>query len=745
MRLIRLAIVCLALAACRRTALESAPGPTGDAGVTPGGQVDSGPPPGNPWDAAVDSGPADGGEGVVPASCEGAAGSDATGLMLLARSETAIVGFSGAGRRLTIDTLPADAQGPSGSFSFHSQVGYGHVAIAEYAQASSGVSRILRLDLRGNVELAVDIPEPRTNYRSQFWFGVQPDGSIVHSGQYGSQLTVLPDGTLERREGTAPVTSGATRTPEGYYIEQDADVAGWKIVAVPSNVVPLPLAFYETATKTLRRARYASTWIVDAASQGRLVYVGQGPDGVSIVDEGVSDERFTVVQGKPTDLIIQPQYGSDPIRINRGGVLIGWLDGASRNVTFRTEAIALFDAGGWAVTAGRWQLLAVKNVPLRALDSGADGPPVDVDLGSLDLPSAKSWSPYQGMAAPQDLTLFSGDGVPTFVIERAPDAGAAGTPVYRGRRLDRNAVLGPSATTAQKTETMIAAGFALAVADGIPRSRVSLTTGEILPLDLARDPSPNSGSTSLIGDRALVVVDGWPAWILNVASGDVTALPVPAAAGTIDQVLVTPPWALGVRGDDPLWRVDVGVGTVSPFVAATPPGPDPLYSSKWSTGISTDRSVISPWLTAEGNILAARRDAWSARMYVRSPEQTWAPVGTAVRDVTWLRPEEHAHAYIVRSGRATPCYCSWPMVSWSPAPDDAPPTVTEALQIVPRGPAAPLVLDPLTNLAFDASDRCVLLTPPPGSAPFVYDLVGGRSLDLGSLSAISWVATRPAN
>jgi hypothetical protein len=152
--------------------------------------------------------------------------------------------------------------------------------------------------------------------------------------------------------------------------------------------------------------------------------------------------------------------------------------------------------------------------------------------------------------------------------------------------------------------------------------------------------------------------------------------------------------------------------------------------------------LASPVLTAEGNLLASFRDESSAQTYVRmGPETDWTPLGAPVTGVTWVSARENAHAWVLASGMAYDCYCTFPNVSWSPLPDDAGEVLAAAQQILPRARGTPAVVSAEASLLFHPSETCVVVQEPSEDAldSFVFDLLTAERTSLPRLSFLQWV------
>lgn len=687
-------------------------------------------------EAGPDLGPIGPGAGGTPGGegpwCSGAGFDELSEPALIGLTDLGLAAILADGTRREI-ALGADLA----AFSYY-RVQRTAQTLAMVGYPGSGGLRVVRLD--GGAQLGVDVEIPG----AEALYGgapitIEADRSLVFAGRYGSELRVLPDGNIERSDSTAPTAEDPPeRTPEGYYIREDADVPGWQIVTVPSNVVPWEAAFYEVATGRVQEVRHRSSWRATESSGGRIVYLGDTPEGPGLIDEGVDDERMTALPVAGSEQQVQ-LYGSDTIvRVVWGSVPVAWFDRASRSVTVLSDVLSLLQAGAFNPWTGdAWQVLVLDGVPRRAVGKWTMD---ELDFTGLELPAAAQWRAYGS-----EPVLLAGDGVPALWIgARSCDGCEPGAGETRFASVDRDRVLGADPGAAE-AESFAFGEFVLTASGGLPRSRTEIATGMVSPVDF---PGSSAGlaRTLAVGARALVTLDGRPRFLVEGSSGEVSAL---SAEDTTeldyDSTMVSPPWAVGSLGLDPQWRVNVDTAAVERFAPAPWPAPYGFYDARWSDDPENHPATWDlqmPILTSEGNLLGSFRDESTAGVYARAAADTgWTPLGAPFTGATWVRAQERPTAWVLESGQAYDCYCTFSNVSWTAPPDGVEPLLTEAVQIVPRSGAAGAAVTGTATLTFHESQACVLVEPSTnvGEVPFVLDLLEGRRASLEGMSSIQWI------
>lgn len=656
-----------------------------------------------------------------PSFCVGAGWSDPRSFVILGSTQQDILFVRADGTRKTVAAVKGDGSlswaRAGGYYAIQETLGVGHV-------------RLLRLDASGGVLLDTEVSDLPLGYGT---LGIEADGTMTLKGIRDAEVRILPDGSVERRDATPESTTRVPPTPEGYLVLGDADVAGWKVVALPSGIVPLDDAFYETSTGHLQRVRYRSDWAPNLVSKGRLVYLGTTPQGIALVDEGVAEARTALLPGTLKGAQV---YGNDDRAVVRqNDVPIAWLDGATRAVTVFSEVIALVESGA-AHVGYRVQVLVKDGVARRIIDTESLR---DIDVGTLNLPSAADFAVQETT----DTALVTADGVPILWLDRRTPSVVA---------LDRNAVLG-AVPAGKSAETPFTQAGALAVYDGLPRSWIDLTTGKVSKSNLAV-PAGAVTKTHVVEDRAVVTVDGVPSFVLDIGTG--LASDIAAVAGPIsyDSVLTTSPWLVGMSGLAPVFRVNVDTLKAEGYAAASLPLPDNFYDKKFTDGLPNPPAYGGdswagqfrlPSVSADGTVLSALRDDKLSGAYVLAPsDPAWRALGQTFHDVVWTSIVERTHSWIVQSGHEYSCYCTWPHVSWAEPDAGTTSLLGDAVQIVPRNGAPPVAVRGEAALDFHPSDTCVVVTPSssggaPVDSPFAYDIERGIVTSFGGMRSIRWV------
>jgi hypothetical protein len=686
------------------------PGPVGaDAGAPPG------PAPSSDGGAAVtDASGSDSSPPGVPAFCSGAGWSDPRQFVLVGSTVDSIVLVRGDGTRKVVAPLG----GTLGNVRLVRAGDY--FGIEEY---TAGPLHVLRLDSAGQVLLDLEIQAQWGSFR------METDGTMVLGAPDGSEVRILPDGSIERHD--APPIQGTPPTPEGYLVLGDADVAGWQIVALPSSVIPLDDAFYEAATATLQRVRYRSDWVPNTPSKGRLVYIGTTSQGVALVDEGVAEARTTPLPGT---LKGGQVYGyDDRIVVRQDDVPVAWLDTASRAVTVLDAVMALIDAG--ATHVGSRVLLLIKDgTPRRLVDTVTLR---DFDLTALNFDPAATYAVHDA----KDVSVVTADGVPLLWCNPA----ASDVRVLNSDTLTGG--VSPGATS----ETLYTDAGALVVSEGLPRSWMELATEKVSMLTLAA-PAGAMTKTHRVGDRALVTVDGAPSFIVDVGTGAVSNTDAILGPMSYDSVTTAAPWLVAFSGPAPVFRVNTDSGEVKRFAAAAPPLSYGFYDGRFAGNAANYPPIKSsfsgghldvPAITGDGNVLSALRDDVVAGAYRLAPvDQAWQAIGQPFHDVVWTAVAERKYTWVVESGHDLSCYCTWPKVSWTSPQPGAAQALTDAVQLIPRGGAPPAIVEGSPTLNFHSSDTCVVVSPDPsttGAEPFGYDLLLGTKTLLVGMRSMNWI------
>ncbi len=319
-------------------------------------------------------------------------------------------------------------------------------------------------------------------------------------------------------------------------------------------------------------------------------------------------------------------------------------------------------------------------------------------------------------------------------------------------------------------EMMQSEASAVLVANGVPIAHVDLAAGHARALELSR--SGNEAETFRQGDVAFVVLDGVPAFRVDLRSGGVeevaggtglaglartersgshvivsiagrpralldaeSAELVPlVGADQVPAAVALVPSERYVVGFDarnwPVFRLDVATHELSSYAVTEPadlvgfrdpqyvvaPG-DTLYSEHYASS-SPDAEVLE-----DGSVAVALRDARQGRLWLVSPEDTaFRPVGRPVTDVVALN--WHTQRYSLQlAGDRGDCYCQPPTLRWEAGADvDVMPT--GYVQLVARAHPSLIIVRPDYLVEQDPSGVCVVEQ---GALPLVHDLLAGTT------------------
>jgi hypothetical protein len=138
---------------------------------------------------------------------------------------------------------------------------------------------------------------------------------------------------------------------------------------------------------------------------------------------------------------------------------------------------------------------------------------------------------------------------------------------------------------------------------------------------------------------------------------------------------------------------------------------------------------------------ALRDDAIAGVYRIGPAERAWQSLGQPFHDVVWTSVAEREHAWVVESWHRYDCYCSWSRVTWAAVDAGASNLLTDAVQLIPRGNAAPVAVEGEAGLNFHSSEACVVVVPrsSAGRYPFAYDLMRGEKTSLEGLRSIRWI------
>lgn len=575
---------------------------------------------------------------------------------------------------------------------------------------------VYRLATDGALELAVDIDVPGRDWRYIINLRVDEDGTLAIESSHGSVLLVHPDGSVERHE--APERENPLPTDEYYWVAE-ADVPGWHVVSIPSGVIPLRMAFYESATDTLQPVSYASSWIPSLQSGGRIVYLGETDEGSALIDEGPSDVRVTPLpaQYPYTDLKEKPGR----VVVNHNSTPVAWLDAATREVTLLSEVSELLDAGAHgtsgAVSVVRLDGEARWLVDRDTLESRS--------LAGLDVRGAGPWT-----VLGTDRVLVLADGLPVLWIDRGTEPRTLKPLPAADLQVD---------DLAAAFETVTAEGAALVLEDGWPRAVVVLDDGEVRPLDLG--PKPAAALTVELDSGFLVTANGIPVALLTVPDAEVARLVDTESLPSFDEVVSRGSRAAGVAGGEPLWLLDADTLRVERFDTGALPLPREFYDPEWDELVQGNAPPLLagfPALTHDGTFVNVFRDDARAASYAVRPGQSWQQLGEPVAQVDWLSAWRRSRSWVIEAGPARDCYCTWPVAEWS-SPEPEEPLLAESTQLLPDG-LPPFVFEGRTTLAFDNSDSCVIVHVEGGRRE-VIDLTNGVHTTLDGFDSLVWVSS----
>jgi hypothetical protein len=660
---------------------------------------------------------------LEPAFCTGAGWTDPAKLVLFGSTEDSIVLVHADGTLKVVAPL----SGATGVLSLARAGDY--LGIQEFV--SPGGLHVVRLDSSGNVLLDLNLKDAGGFFGS---LRMDPDGTMTLGGATGKRIRILPDGTVEHLD--APPSKSSPPTPEGYLVLGPADAPGWQVVALPSSVIPLDDAFYETSTATLQRVRYKSDWIPNAVSKGRIVYLGTTPDGVALVDEGVAGATTTLLPGTMKWAQV---YGSEQrVVVRENDVPVAWLEADSRAVTVLGDVIALMEAGAAPVGGGQVKLLVQGGVPRSIFDVDA--------LRDMDIVSPTTFSPGTSFAVHEsaDTALVTADGIPFLWVDRRLGGVTA---------LSRDTVLGGTPAGAT-SETLFAKTGALVVSGGLPRAFIDLDNGQASGITLPATPVADT-KTHAVGDRAVVTMDGSPRFLINVETSTLFNIAPILGPLSYDSVIITAPWLVALSGDVPVFRVNVDSAEALPFAVAPLPLPYNFYDARFADDPTNHPAIRIgaaggrldlPAVASDGYVLSALRDDAVAGVYRLGPaDSAWQSIGQPFHDVVWTSVADRKQAWVVESGQKYSCYCTWPNVSWASADAGASNVLKEAVQLIPRGGATPVVIEGSANLDFHSSDACVVVTPVTAGTsqsvgdPFAYDLLRGKKTAFDGVRWIRWI------
>jgi hypothetical protein len=503
-------------------------------------------------------------------------------------------------------------------------------------------------------------------------------------------LAILSDGMTTVNlgaAGDAPVLLPDGRTLMRPFFSTDPDARGWVGATLSNGQVvgePVLLNVETGETRHLTYLTAGDTWAPIISGARRLYLTEQDGEAV-LVDESVDGAVTRLLPGWPrASLEIDTQELTD----GTVAAYVSLSDGTRRNVPI------------WLYDLETQSLSTV--LPDGALPEQAYGLPGSNGLLDVRTP---------GLPA----------GIPAWRVD-----------LVSGTIFDFRT---GTARTTKPTGTGPARWFI--VADSQTRLyRLDSAHGVLQDLHL-------TGDVAVSGTRALVTVEDRPRAIVGIDDGAVTPVPGGEALPSAFAVLVGR-WATGFDGagragwiaGSPRWRVDLDSGEARVFA------PSATTDALMGNQAATPLNALGAPLLPDGRLGMLLDDGLGFRLYLRTPDAPWHPIGETVRaaqEIHWGGND----GFVIAAERSCDCYGGI-NIAWPTPPAGAVALSGTSLQFIGGDGQTifPATTDEHLVSFADEDQSCALVRSDAGEWA-VYDLPARRRIALGKLDALAWARRAP--
>jgi hypothetical protein len=546
-------------------------------------------------------------------------------------------------------------------------------------------------------------------------------------------------------DGASELRECEQRTPLG-----PAEEADWIGAKLQFENDAVQFAFFNESTRACRRMPLSAFERTTTFLQGRFQFALDGEIGTSFEDLGPSTTpEFQPFAGATRPLALGIYVASDVVEYLAAAPFLSRYDVPSRELS---EVELPVTAPATAIQKHGNRLLGLaEGVPVWSFDIVQErSTALNVAVSSGEVHSRVS----------EGFVLLSVDARPTTWVD-----------LSNGEQHPFEIVI-PEAAALEFVESESAG---LVIADGVPVAHFDVAAGTASAIELGR--SGGVAATLSDGAQAFVVLDGAPAFRVNVEDGDVSEVVGDAPDGEVTteragehiiafgagvpralldrdagellpltgetqvpsatKLISNSRFIVGLDERDwPVFRIDSSTRIVSAYAVVEPNDLVSLRDERYieSPGDSTYEEYYAPALSDalvldDGSVAVALRDARQARLWSLTPDDTaFQPLGRPFSEVLDLRWTATDHFFQIGADRGD-CFCVPPKLRWKEGADaDVMPV--GAVQVVARAHPSLIIVRPNYLVEADPSGACIV--EPAAPTPLVHDLIAGTTLALNN-------------
>jgi hypothetical protein len=276
---------------------------------------------------------------------------------------------------------------------------------------------------------------------------------------------------------------------------------------------------------------------------------------------------------------------------------------------------------------------------------------------------------------------------------------------------------------------------AFVLLDGAPAFRVNVEDGDVS--EVVGDAPDGEVTTERAGEHIIAFGAGVPRALLDRDAGELLPLTGETQVPSATKLISNSRFIVGLDERDwPVFRIDSSTRIVSAYAVAEPNDLVSLRDERYieSPGDSTYEEYYAPALSDalvldDGSVAVALRDARQARLWSVTPDDTaFQPLGRPFSEVLDLRWTATDHFFQIGADRGD-CFCVPPKLRWKEGAD-ADVMQVGSVQVVARAHPSLIIVRQDYLIEADPSGACVV--EPAAPTPLVHDLITGTTRPLNN-------------